>query len=121
MLRIPSSQPPTELTTIVAAGSSPWYSALARNGPLNPMVVSKEYPPAVGSSCHVEPNRNTSTSPSQKYGIAARKVVVGTSPSSQLPRRQPATVPSPTPSANDSSVASPTRASVQGRAWRRIV
>lgn len=52
-------------------------------------------------------------SPSQKYGIVLKNVVIGMSASSLLPRFQPTIAPPTVPSANEMMVASPTRPSVQ--------
>ncbi len=56
--------------------------------------------------------------PSQKYGTAEKNVVTGSSPSVQVPRRQPSSTPSPVPSRKLMIVATPTSPSVHGSAWR---
>jgi hypothetical protein len=58
--------------------------------------------------------------PSQKYGMDDRNVVTGNSPSSQEPRRQPASTPSDVPIMKLAKVVMPTRAIVHGRLWPRI-
>jgi hypothetical protein len=54
-------------------------------------------------------------SPTQKYGIEDRNEVAGSSASAQVPRRQPATMPSEVPRKNAMMVETPTRNSVHGR------
>jgi hypothetical protein len=77
---------------------------------------------SLGSSppVHTEKTR-ISSRPTQKYGSAEVTTNAGgSSESSRLPRRQPATTPISEPSRNASTVAVPTSPSVQGRACRMI-
>jgi hypothetical protein len=46
-----------------------------------------------------------------------RNVVIGMSPSSRLPRRQPMIAPPTVPIVNETMVAKPTRPIVHGSAW----
>ncbi len=108
MFRMPSSQPPIELSTIVSAGSTECWTAEAMNGQLKPTLSSGLYPPEGGNSRTTWVSRYTSSSASQKYGIAVRNVVAGTRLSSQVPRFQPASTPSPMPTTKLITVAVPT-------------
>ena len=51
--------------------------------------------------------------PSQKYGMVLKNVVIGMRASSRLPRRHPTIAPPMVPIANATSVATPTRPTVQ--------
>src|ERR1700722_16303502 len=108
MFRTSSSQPPIELTPIVSAGRIECCTADPMNCPLNPMLSSGSYPPDEGSSDSTWVNTYTSSSASQKYGIAVRNVVAGTRLSSQVPRFQPVTTPSAMPTTKLITVAAPT-------------
>src|SRR5687768_12840446 len=68
----------------------------------------------MGNQPRNDPNTATSSSASQKYGTAASTVVAGTSESSQLLRRHPATTPRTVPTSTEIRVARPTRAIVHG-------
>ena len=52
-------------------------------------------------------------SANQKYGSEDRNVVIGTSASRQLPRRQPTNMPSSVPRTNPMTVQSPISTTVQ--------
>ena len=116
MLRMPSSQPPTELSTMVSAGRIACCTADARNGRFQPGLSSEfvSYPWPCGKTCHtLEENRYSMISASKKYGIAVSRVVAGMIASSREPRFQPASAPRPMPSTKLITVAVPTRISVQ--------
>ena len=117
MLRMPSSQPPIEASTMVSAGSTACCTRrgqrTARSSRWSAPGRSRRVGGRPGMSWV---SRYSSISASQKYGMAARNVVDGTSESSQVPRRQPTTAPSPMPSSKLMTVAVPTRSSVHSAA-----
>ena len=59
--------------------------------------------------------------PRKKYGTAWKKVDVGSSPSSQEPRRQPSAMPSRVPTTKLITVHTPSSPMVHGSVWPSTV
>src|SRR5579875_1709712 len=82
------------------------------NCQLRPIDASTEYPPEIGNHFRVMAKISTTMIANQKYGIDEMKVVMGTSASSQVPRREPASMPRAVPMTKPSTVQTVMRISV---------
>jgi len=97
MLRIPMVQPATDASTMVAAGRMAWSSTFEMKGQSRPgFKVAVAYPEFCGNQPSLVANSATAKIATEKYGAAWKKVMAGSRPSIQLPRRC-AAAPEPAP------------------------
>src|SRR5579875_729850 len=117
LLRMVSTQPPTEVTRIVKPGKTAWRSTSPMKCQLNLMLSVSEYPNPWGNQCNVTANRSKTSIAKKKYGNAPTITKKGGNRLSKAPlRRHAEPIPISVPAANARTVVTPTRPIVQGRA-----
>src|SRR6478609_2415901 len=116
MLRIPSTQPPSDATTIVSAGRVPCWTTSHANSHDHSGLAPLLYACDAGNQPSVLENTAIAMRPIQKYGTVDMKVATGTIASAALPRRHPTTAPIELPRKKLRTVAMPTSPSVHGSA-----